>query len=575
MRTALANPKAERDGARLLVPSALVLSALMPMLVNVACEGCTEPPAPADAGPDDGGSSDDDAGTNPGDDAGVEPPPASCDPASGGGSAAVAEPALQTTLADQWHEGWLASPAAADLDGDGTIEVVAARHGRVIAWHLDGAIAWKNDVDGRSWASPVVADLRPDLPGLEVAQASSDAIYAWRADGSALQGFPYHWRGELRSLAAGDIDGDGALELVSVTTQGLSAGGQFDVVIAVHGDGSVVSGFPPNTTGASGCDDACYVYNGYDQNLALGDVDDDGVADVFATHDNAYNSLHRGTGEAFDCDASFVGRTKFLGVRGLHDLALAQQGWANDEETALQAHHTNTAPAIADLDGDGVHELVYLASVQNAAQTNREQGVALWALRHDGTRPPGWQAPLHFADYLSGLWDYGATNIVAITNQVTVAELDPTRPGPEMVFAGFDGRIHAVDSEQGVLFSTAYTASAEVATGGVLVADLSGDGAPEVVFATYSTVDGAGELFVLSASGAVLHRLPLPGRGAMPVPTIANVDDDEALEILVALKDSDEGQVLVYEVPGSSDNCLLWPTGRGSLLRNGYVPTSQ
>ena len=51
-----------------------------------------------------------------------------------------------------------------------------------------------------------------------------------------LPGFPFHWRGELRSLAAGDIDDDG-----------------------------------------------------------------DGAADIFATQDNAYNSLHHGTGEAFDC----------------------------------------------------------------------------------------------------------------------------------------------------------------------------------------------------------------------------------------------------------------------------------
>jgi hypothetical protein len=484
----------------------------------------------------------------------------------GAGSATVAPPVLKASLSDQWHEGWLASPAAADLDGDGTTEIVAARHGRVLVWHLDGSIVWKNDVDGRCWASPVVADLRPDLDGLEVAQASADAIYAWDAKGEALAGFPIRWRGELRSLAAGDIDGDGQLELLSVTTQGLSANGQYDILIAVNADGSVVSGFPPNTSGASGCDDACYVYNGYDQNLALGDVDGDGVSDVFATQDNAYNSLHRGTGEAFDCAPSFEGRTKFLGVRGLHDPAEAAQGWAADESTALQAHHTNTAPAIADLDGDGIGELVYLASVQNAAQTERELGVALWAMRHDGTRPAGWELPLRF-------WDYGETNIVAITNQVTVAELDPTRDGPEMIFAGFDGRIHAVDARQGELFSVGYTQSDVVATGGVLVADLSGDGVPEIVFATYSTVEGYGELFILDAGGNLQHRLALPGRGAMPVPTIADVDGDGVLEILVATKDSDDGQVLVFEVPGSSGNCLLWPTGRGNYLRNGYVPS--
>lgn len=566
-----------RAGLKRLGPSRLLVPPLVLVgpLFLAGCAGCSAP-AGQDAGapdePTDGGGTGEDGGVEPPVDGGVEPPPAACEAAPGGGSATVAEPILQTTLSDQWHEGWLASPAAADLDGDGTTELIAARHGRVLVWHLDGSVVWSRDVDGRCWASPVVADLRADLPGLEVAQASADAIYAWGADGTPLPGFPHPWRGELRSLAAGDIDGDGALELVSVTTDGLSSGGQFDILTAVNGDGSVVAGFPPNTTGASGCDDACYVYNGYDQNVALGDVDGDGVADVFATQDNAYNSLHHGDGVAFECAAQFVGKTRFMGVRALHDTAEAAQGWASDEETALQGHHTNTAPAIADLDGDGSVELVYLASVQNAAQTQRELGVALWALHHDGTRAPGWEQPLRFPDYLSGLWDYGTSNIVAITNQVSVAELDRARPGLEIVFAGFDGRIHGVDAAQGSLFDTAYTTSDQTGTGGVVIADLSGDGVPELVFASYSTGEGEGELFVLGANGAVLHRLPLPGRGAMAVPTVDNVDDDPALEILVALKDSADGQVLVYEVPGSAANCRPWPTGRGSYLRNGSVP---
>jgi hypothetical protein len=421
----------------------------------------------------------------------------------------------------------------------------------------------------------VVADLRTDLPGLELAQASDDKIYAWQADGTPLPGFPYTFQGELRSLGAGDIDGGGDIELVSVTTQNLELNGQRDILIAVKGDGSVVAGFPPNTSGASGCDDACYVYNGYDQNVAIGDVDGDGVSDVFATQDNAYNSLHRGDGFAFDCDAGFDGKTKFHGVRGLHDVAEAQQGWAPDEATALQAHHTNTAPAIADIDGDGIAELVYLASVQNAAQDDREQGVALWVLENDGTRTAGWEVPLHFDQYLSGLWDYGE-NIVAITNQVTVADIDPDRTGPEMIFADFGGNIHAVDSEQNVLFSISYTQSDVVMTGGVVVADLSGDGVPEIVFNTYSTQDDFGELFVLDAGGNLQHRLALPGRGAMPVPTIADADGDGTLEIIVSLKDSNNGepQVLVYSVSGSSDNCLLWPTGRSNYLRDGYLPSN-
>ncbi len=492
-----------------------------------------------------------------------------CNPADDGGSAQVAKPVEIGRYAAGWSEGWSGSPAIADLDGDGVPEIVVAREGEVVTLHADGTEVFTVPVEGRCWSPAIVAELRPGEPGLEVVAACRGRIYAWNASGEALSGFPYEWEDEFRSIAAGDIDGDGQLELVAGTTSDVESQGQTDILIAIEADGSVVSGFPPNASG-SGCDDACYVHAGYDQNVGLGDVDDDGVPDIFLPQDNAYFSLHDGTGRAFDAADIFDGRTKVQGVRGLHDYAEAQQGWANDEATALQAHFTNSAPAITDVDGDGSGELVVVASVQNAAQTNREQGVALWVLNNDGTRPDGWVEPLHFPGYLSGLWDYG-NNVVAITNQVTAADIDPTRDRAELLFAGFDGLIHAVSAAGEELWSYRYTSADNVGTGGVLVVDLSGDGIPEVVFATYSTDSGVSSLVILDSGGSELHTLPLPERGAMPVPAIGDADGDGDLEIVVSLKDSDP-QVLVFEVPGSGDNCLLWPTGRANNLRNGWIP---
>lgn len=499
------------------------------------------------------------------------PPPAACE--SSGGAATAQAPTLVATLFDRWHEAWLGSPAVADLDGDGEAEILAARHGLLLGWHLDGEVVFRAEVEGRIWASPVVADVVPEAPGLEVAVAARGQIHLFGPDGAERPGFPVAWQDELRSLAGGDIDGDGRLELVAVTTNPLSGGGQRDIVIAVNDDGSFVAGFPPNTTGAAGCDDACYVTGGYDQNIALGDVNGDGAMDVFATQDNAYLSLHDGAGRAFDAASMFEGRTKFSGVRFLHDYDEARQGWAPEEASANQAHFTNSAPAIADVDGDGANDLIVLGSVQNASQDDRLRGVALWVLHPDGSRLDAWSTPFHAPDYLAGLWDYEGTNVVGATNQVAVVDLDPERAGPEMVFAGFDGRIHAVDARAEPLWEATYTTLDRVLTAGVAVADLSGDGVPEIVFATYSPDADQSALFVLGANGAEQHRVPLPGRGAMPVPTIADVDGDGALEIVVSLKDGDdrERQVLVYTVPGSTDACVLWATGRGNDLRNGFV----
>ena len=498
-----------------------------------------------------------------------------CAPVAGGGSATTAQPTLLVTLFDRWHEAWLGSPAVADLTGDGTREILAARDEKLLGWRIvggSGVIVFDETAPaGRIWSSPVVADLVPGSPGLEVAAASRATLHLWSAAGNPLAGFPVSWRDELRSLAAGEIDGDAALELVVATTSRLEANGQRDLLMAYDVTGAVVAGFPPNTTGASGCVTDCNITGGFDQNLALGDLDGDGVADIVAPHDNAYLSIHDQEGFMHDAAPVYPVDDKVAGIRFLFDLALAQQGFPSNPPVDNQAHFTNSAPAIADLDGDGTNELVLLGSAQNASQTDRLRGVGLWLLGYDGARKPGWEAPLHLSAYLSGLWDPGG-NIVGITNQVSIGDLDPPSLGLEIVFAGFDGRIYAVRRNRTIAWSYAYTNDASVMTGGVALADLSGDGRPEVIFNTYSTDNGEGKLIVLGPNGALQREVTLPDRGAMPVPTVADADGNGTLEIVVSLKDGVDHvrQLLVYTVPGSAENCLPWPTGRGNYLRNGF-----
>jgi hypothetical protein len=208
-----------------------------------------------------------------------------------------------------------------------------------------------------------------------------------------------------------------------------------------------------------------------------------------------------------------------------------------------------------------------------AAQTDRKKGVAVWVVRSDGSRLPGWETPFHAAGYLAGLEDPG-DNIVGATNQLSVADIDPASPGLEIVFAGFDGKIHAVSAQNKELWSFTYTTDATVLTGGVVIGDLSKDGIPEIVFNTYSTAKDKSAIFVLDASGKKLHEVKLSGRGAMPVPTLADVNGDGTTDIVVSLKDAVDKveSVRVYSVKGSGTKCLLWPTGRGNWLRNGFVP---
>ncbi|EYF05915.1 Hypothetical protein CAP_2374 [Chondromyces apiculatus DSM 436] len=492
-----------------------------------------------------------------------------------GGSAAVPKPELRMELMDSSYEnGWLGSPVVVDLDGDGANEIIATRGAYLIAWDSAGNELWSfreaAQSEPRFWAPPVVADFRDDeLP--EIVVAAGDQVWMIDGRGEILSGWPREWRYEMRSVAAGDVNSDGQLDVIVA-----SSDHEPDILNAFTAGGDIIDGFPPAATGALGCNDRenCWIAGAFDQNVAIGDLDGDGKQDIVAAQDNAYTGFYHGNGEAFDANPMYEERPKTLGVRYLHDLTLAKQGFADDESRDLQAHFTNTSPTIADIDQDGTYEVIMLGSVQNAGQDYREQGVSLWAVRHDASRLPAFENPVHKPDYLAGLWDLEG-NIVAMTNQVAVADIDATRAGLEMIYAGFDGRVHVTyaDGQDGGRYI--YTMDPDVFTGGVVIGDLSGDGIPEIVFATYSPREGMSHLFVLDAGGNELHKIQLPRLGSMAVPTLADVEGDGTVEILVSTRDtpwdSGEPAVLVYSVPSSTTGCLLWPTARGNNYRNAWV----
>lgn len=139
----------------------------------------------------------DDATHDPSPDAAI--PAATCKAAAGGGTLSVSKPVLTLVYKDRWHEGWLASPAVADLDGDGSNEVIAAREGVLLAWRADGTLHFRQEVSGRIWASPVVADIASNHPGLEVAIAARGKIHVFDATGQPLAGFPVRFSPPARA----------------------------------------------------------------------------------------------------------------------------------------------------------------------------------------------------------------------------------------------------------------------------------------------------------------------------------------------------------------------------------------
>jgi hypothetical protein len=150
---------------------------------------------------------------------------------------------------------------------------------------------------------------------------------------------------------------------------------------------------------------------------------------------------------------------------------------------------------------------------------------------------------------------------------------------PEIVAALPGGKVYAVSPKGRRLWSYTYAPQrAKTFASEVVAADLNRDGTPELVFGTYALHSNAGHLVVLSAHGKLLSDTRLPhqghdgnGIGVPAAPSIGDLTGNGTLEIV--LTTFDHG-IDVYNVPGSGTGCLPWPTGRGNLLRNGMGPAT-
>ena len=125
-----------------------------------------------------------------------------------------------------------ASPALADLDDDGRSEVIIpCADGKLYCWRYDGSELLDGDGDPLTtgvfadlvnyyiYASPAVADIDGD-GSLEIIQpAASDSVFCFEIDGSRTPGWPIYTENRCYSSpSVGDVDGDGDLE-VAITSK--------------------------------------------------------------------------------------------------------------------------------------------------------------------------------------------------------------------------------------------------------------------------------------------------------------------------------------------------------------------
>ncbi|MBN1128662.1 MAG: VCBS repeat-containing protein [Chitinispirillaceae bacterium] len=479
----------------------------------------------------------------------------------------VTRPVLRATLPASWDENWFSSPAVFDLDNDGSPEIIASRHSVLYVWNSDGSKKWRAPVgenassandhgSNRMYCSPVVGDLNNDGYG-EIAICYSNKAAVYDHQGDLLPGWPVAFpnaSSEIRSIAACDLDNDGVCEIAVVKTS------DGPVTAVWNLSGAMVAGWPQVIDR-----DRLNDYGGYNQNVGCADLDGNGEPEIVCTYDICHIGIMKRTGEPWPAHPLFSGAFA-CNVPMFHSLDLALQGWGPDGSD--RDEFTDSPPVFADLDNDGLPEIILFSDHEKAGEyVNR--GNSLWALNPDMTRVQGFETPPVTGMPLSTGYE---NNIVQVAPSPCVTRLGS---GSITVIApSYDGWVRCYDAGGNERWKAQFNASGEpfVGAGEACAVDLDNNNVPEIVFTTYSTQKNRSNLFVLNASGALLHRVPLEGRGSMAAPTIDDCDNDGDLEIVISLKDalgSGKGGVQVWEVVSAKANNRDWPTGRGNCLRTG------
>ena len=533
--------------------------------------------------------------------------------AAEGGTGVVRAPRFVRRI-ETGETGWFSSPSLADLDADGRLEIVAPFYSTFVFDATGRPLGRGQASEGRVYPPSVVTDLEGDgVADIVVAGGSGTvAAYEFRDRGLRLKaGWPASTTSggqspEARGIAAADLDGDGRVEVAVTTTNTSPTGAQVFVFDAGGRLFQPTGGHSPawpryNRLPGPGNDlrfneVGNHGYGAYGENVAIGNIDDDTDLEVIATFDNHQIN-------AFNLDGTSILASPWFTNRE-SDAAGLRMGWGQfirwaDPRVERRHYHRHTGPwpnparqawlqwtasppAVADLDGDGLNEVIGIPNVERHIPY-RTQGYAFMVLdgaygdgRRSARRHPGFEVlpmsnrPVHRP---AGDW-YPPTGIPAPTVVDIVGD-----DRPEIVAALPGGKVYAVAPDGRRLWTADYAPRrSKTFASEVVAADLNKDGTPELVFGTYALHRDAGRLVVLSAGGRKLSVTRLRhqrqngnGIGVAAAPSIGDLTGNGTLEIV--LTTIDHG-VDVYTVPGSGTGCLPWPTGRGTTLRQGTGPAT-
>ncbi len=481
-----------------------------------------------------------------------------------------------------WCEtGWYSSPAAINIDSDPQLEVIASAYS---VWALDGisgSLEWRFDPAGsRTWPGIVLADLERDgLTEIVVAQGGG-WVSAIHLNGT-LKWQQRPSTSELRGLVVADLENNTGSRELLVTAAIDSCTSSW----VLESNGITRANWPQITSDTSG-----YAYGVFNANASVADLGGSSALEIIVPTDVHYILGLYPNGTPLASNNSVypgINRVVWGRVGVWEDLGVEIRGWGSclERDPRSEKYRPNFAhsPAtIADLDGDGNREIVVTGNVYDCSKDPyQSRYTGLFIFNADRTRFQSsgfdWRStPVDTGAPLSE--DYNL--IENVQPNPVVADLDGDGY-MEILFPAYDGRMHAFwldKSERGNWPYSVYNPAESFFrfASEPVVADLENDGLAEVIFTSWTQKGSnrSGKLHILNAYGFPIFEIDLPParngnwNGGLPAPTLANVDTDPDLELIVNTAYSG---VVVYDLPGSANARILWATGRGNYQRTGSL----
>lgn len=416
------------------------------------------------------------------------------------------------------------SVVAADIDLDGRSDlVVSIPNGQIVVVGPDGTRVpgWPRTFDDLpqpafAVGDPGIGDLDGDgSPEVVTCVVSGtpmrrNFLYALRADGSDLPGWPIELRGAgsdyytcsgVPTLLA-DLGGNGRLEVI----RGMNRG----TILAFRGDGGPLPGWPVRL----GPDREGHIRE-VNADMVIADLDGDGRQDLIFVESSAVPRL--------------------AAVSGDGRLLPGFPMW-------LPEVVDSQAPACADLDGDGRPELVqatrpYQGDVVEPIAEPTSGGplvpAALHVIRFDGSSPPGWPR----------LLESGAPWGSVVTDLNFDGQQDILQQDGDQLF-GFDVTGSVLPGFP-VLVHRDFVRSQSLEISPWVVGDLNGDRRPDLLQARSNQYAGSSYLrvFGLRAGGQPIRGFPFDADGMLAAsrPVLTDLDGDGVNDLVMLVADGGNG----------------------------------